>query len=259
MLTWATTPTACAASCRPVIRSNWLTGSIRHVAGRSLQVERPYRRGRRRRAVRPPILIPTPILGIPMPVTPIFSVNGQLSAENVRVWIPSTTAKMRFFENLPRPLFRTSGLLTGEFNFVVEAGIPKVLTIELFKESLLTRFCSTCITGRWPIRPTPWTSSRRRPHSRESFIDSSGYGRAMAQSRSVVTASGTDQVTYLRRRSRRDHRQQPGSIPPGEEPCRDQNIRILGSSDDEELIVDGRIDEAVSLTRARERSCVLGR
>ncbi len=83
----------------------------------------------------PPYLVPTPI-GLPVPITPIFSINGQLSVEDLRVWIPSATPKMRFFENIPRPLFRTSGLFTAEFNFVVEVGIPKVVTVELFRETI---------------------------------------------------------------------------------------------------------------------------
>jgi hypothetical protein len=93
----------------------------------------------------PPVKVP--VFGIEIPTPPNVSINGEISANNVVVSWGSDNSKFRVLEEDPDPLFNTQGLIKAAFTFVVEAGIPGVPTIELYKKILSERVLFDLYSG----------------------------------------------------------------------------------------------------------------
>ena len=84
----------------------------------------------------PLLSIPIPGIFIPVPIRPVFSVNGTLAAEDIRVAFNTSQARYRIFEQHPQPFLETKGLITSQFTFAAEVGVPGVKMIELYRAGL---------------------------------------------------------------------------------------------------------------------------
>ncbi|HJS08348.1 MAG TPA: hypothetical protein VJ809_11840, partial [Pirellulales bacterium] len=96
-------------------------------------------------AIFPPVNVP--VFGVEVSTPPNVSINGEISANDVLVSWGSDNAKFRVLEEDPDPLFNTQGLIKAAFTFVVEAGIPGVPTIELYKKILSERVLFDLYSG----------------------------------------------------------------------------------------------------------------
>lgn len=93
----------------------------------------------------PPVKVP--VLGVEVPTPPNVSINGEVSASGVVVRWGSQSAKFRVLEEDPSPLFNTEGIVKAGLTVVVEAGIPGVETIELYKKVLSERVLFDLYSG----------------------------------------------------------------------------------------------------------------